>query len=283
MLFRSPLIEVDLPVLIVENNAANVRVLQKMLASYNILSQALPSTNGLLDLLRTKKFQFILLSATLPDFPDFAEQDLSHIPPQHIIIMRTTTEIPKRHSWVAGYIMKPIIESDLLIAITRHPMDTPASRQILPGPETHHCAKILLAEDNPVNQKVAMRILEKLGHSVVLVENGLQAVAAVQDQTFDLVLMDVQMPEMGGFEATAKIRQLERRLGRHTPIIAMTAHALDGDRERCIDAGMEDYVSKPIKVDQLKMIIDMFISQSCHAFSAETPVDKEGGKHEVLC
>jgi len=123
-------------------------------------------------------------------------------------------------------------------------------------------AKILLAEDNLVNQKVAMHLLGKLGHKVSLVENGLQAVAAIEKDEYDLVLMDVQMPEMGGFEATAKIRQMEQKLGKHTPIIAMTAHALHGDREKCIDAGMDDYVSKPIQLKHLQATLDKYISES---------------------
>jgi two-component system, sensor histidine kinase and response regulator len=103
-----------------------------------------------------------------------------------------------------------------------------------------------LAEDNLVNQKVATRFLEKRNHTVVVAESGKKAVDAWRKQSFDLILMDVQMPEMDGFEATAVIRQNEQGSSRHIPIIAMTAHALVGDRERCLSAGMDDYVSKPI-------------------------------------
>jgi PAS domain S-box-containing protein len=111
--------------------------------------------------------------------------------------------------------------------------------------------KVLLAEDNLVNQKVATRFLEKRGHTVVLAESGKQALQAWQKQPFDLILMDVQMPEMDGFEATAKIREQEKSGGKHIPIIAMTAHAMAGDRERCLAAGMDDYVSKPINTTDL--------------------------------
>jgi len=105
---------------------------------------------------------------------------------------------------------------------------------------------ILLAEDNVVNQRVGRRILENAGHTVLVAENGRQAQIALEDQDFDLILMYIQMPDMDGFEATAAIREKERRTGKHIPIIAMTAHAMTGDRERCLAAGMDDYISKPI-------------------------------------
>jgi len=111
-----------------------------------------------------------------------------------------------------------------------------------------------------VNQKLAIRLLERFGYKVTLAENGLQAVAAAEKNNFDLVLMDVQMPEMGGFEATAIIRERETALGKHTPIIAMTAHALQGDREKCLEATMDDYLSKPIRADQLKAMIEKFLN-----------------------
>ena len=108
-------------------------------------------------------------------------------------------------------------------------------------------ARILLAEDNVINQRVATRLLEKRGHTVVVAGNGLEAVALLDQQAFNLVLMDVQMPELDGFEATAAIRAKEKATGQHIPILAMTAHAMKGDKERCLDAGMDGYVTKPIK------------------------------------
>jgi CheY-like chemotaxis protein len=106
--------------------------------------------------------------------------------------------------------------------------------------------RILLAEDNRVNQRLALFLLEKMGHSVVVAENGKQAVAAHSRERFELILMDVQMPEMNGYEATAMIRESEKATGQRIPIVAMTAHAMTGDRERCLTAGMDDYVSKPV-------------------------------------
>ncbi len=111
--------------------------------------------------------------------------------------------------------------------------------------------KVLLAEDSLVNRKLAVAVLEKYGHTVVVTNNGRAALEALESQEFDLVLMDVQMPEMDGFEATRDIRTKERQTGRHIPIIAMTAHALKGDRERCLAAGMDGYIAKPIHIERL--------------------------------
>ena len=117
--------------------------------------------------------------------------------------------------------------------------------------ETRRKFHILLAEDNPINQKLAVRLIEKRGHTLVVASNGREALAALEEQAFDLVLMDVQMPEMDGFEATAAIRDREKTTGKHIPIIAMTAHAMKGDRERCLAAGMDSYISKPVNVEEL--------------------------------
>mgnify|MGYP000896395087 CR=1 FL=1 len=110
--------------------------------------------------------------------------------------------------------------------------------------------RVLIAEDNKVNQRVAARILEKRGHSVLLADTGKQAVDIFQHQTIDVILMDVQMPEMDGIEATREIRRLEAE-GQHVPIVALTAHAMSTDKEICLAAGMDDYLSKPINPDVL--------------------------------
>ncbi len=111
--------------------------------------------------------------------------------------------------------------------------------------------KVLLAEDNAVNRTLATRLLQKHGHTVVVVENGRQALDALERETVDLVLMDVQMPEMDGLEATAAIREKEKKTGHHLPIIALTAHAMKGDREKCLAAGTDDYLTKPIRTADL--------------------------------
>jgi CheY-like chemotaxis protein len=118
--------------------------------------------------------------------------------------------------------------------------------------------RILIAEDNLVNQRVALRILQKEGHAVVVAGNGGEALTALEHQTFDVILMDVQMPEMGGFEATAAIREREKETGVHIPVIAMTAHAMTGDRELCLAAGMDDYLSKPIRARTLLDLVEKY-------------------------
>ncbi|NML16400.1 CHASE domain-containing protein [Azohydromonas caseinilytica] len=124
-----------------------------------------------------------------------------------------------------------------------NPADAGAAGSVGSAPARH---RILLAEDNVINQKLALRLLEGMGHQVEVVADGQQAVQRAQTEAFDLILMDVQMPVMGGFEATAALRAHEQPLGRHTPIVAMTAHAMVGDRERCLAAGMDGYLSKPV-------------------------------------
>jgi CheY-like chemotaxis protein len=115
---------------------------------------------------------------------------------------------------------------------------------------------VLLAEDNAVNRKVATRMLEKRGHQVVVTLNGKEALAALQKDTYDLVLMDVQMPEMDGLEATRTIRGLELGTGFHQRIIALTAHAMVGDRERCLEAGMDGYLTKPLRPQDLDQLLE---------------------------
>ena len=122
----------------------------------------------------------------------------------------------------------------------------------------------MLAEDSLVNQKLAVALLEGQGHTVTVVGNGKEAVAAAGSQKFDLILMDVQMPELDGLEAVAQIRAWEQRTGTHLPIIAMTAHALKGDRERCLEAGMDNYVAKPIRAEELFETIDAVLSYHEH-------------------
>jgi len=159
-----------------------------------------------------------------------------------------------RELGVSAYLTKPIRRAELRVAIAaaitsvRNRIEDPviATAQRIKKGHSSLTAHILLAEDNLVNQRVARAILEKGGHTVVVTNNGRRALALLEEETFDLVLMDVQMPEMDGFEATAAIREKEKTSGVHVPIIAMTAHAITGDRERCLSAGMDDYISKPI-------------------------------------
>jgi CheY-like chemotaxis protein len=139
---------------------------------------------------------------------------------------------------------------ELIFAV---PASKPAATSTAGPVESH--LYILLAEDNLVNQKVACKLLERRGHDVTVVNNGAEALSALEQRAFDLILMDVQMPEMDGLEATRQIRGRERSTGIHVPILAMTAHAMKGDKERCLAAGMDGYISKPIHVQSLMQTI----------------------------
>ncbi len=130
--------------------------------------------------------------------------------------------------------------------------------------------RILLVEDNRINQRVAVRMLEKEGHHVTIAEDGKKAMIALEQNTFDLVFMDVQMPEMDGYETTAEIRARELTTGRHLPIVATTARAIKGDRERCLAAGMDDYVSKPVSFREMRRVL-----QAVHAFASAPPAFDE--------
>jgi two-component system sensor histidine kinase/response regulator len=156
-----------------------------------------------------------------------------------------------RELGVTTHLVKPLTQRELmsamLNALSAVPVTAPAVVRPVVATRSNASLRILLAEDNRVNQALASALLKRAGHDVTVVENGLLAVAAAATCDFDAILMDVQMPEMGGFEATQTIRAHERSMGRRIRIIAMTAHAMPGDRERCLAAGMDDYVSKPIR------------------------------------
>jgi CheY-like chemotaxis protein/HPt (histidine-containing phosphotransfer) domain-containing protein len=180
------------------------------------------------------------------------------------MIMLTSASLPRggahaRDESIAAYLTKPVKQSELLDAIvtafaTGLPAKTP--RRIRARSQGRRPFRILVAEDNAANQKLVVTLLEQRGHTVVLASNGRQAAARAAEQPFDVILMDVQMPEMDGLEATSAIRERERPSGSHVPIVAMTAHAMAGDRERCLQAGMDGYVSKPLRPDELLDAID---------------------------
>jgi len=154
------------------------------------------------------------------------------------------------------------------------PVELPVSED-----KSRRSLRILLAEDNAINQKLAVRILEKRGHRVVVAGNGKEAVEALEREQFDLVLMDVQMPEMNGLEATAAIRKREQASTDHIPIVAMTAHAMKGDRERCLEAGMDGYIAKPIKSEELLEIIDDLVGCGDSSRKSE-PAEESRGDNE---
>jgi CheY-like chemotaxis protein len=170
---------------------------------------------------------------------------------------------------VAAYLLKPIRQSELREAIARV-LGAREQKGAIPlitryslhdAREPNSSLRVLLAEDNPVNQRLASRLLEKRGHSVVVAENGLEALAALEKECFDLVFMDVQMPVMDGFEATVAVRRKEGVSGIHLPIVALTAHAMKGDREKCLAVGMDAYLTKPIRPQELDEILQAYLSK----------------------
>jgi len=210
-------------------------------------------------------FPLILLDAQMPEMDGFALAECIKRNPdwRAATIMMLSSAGQRgdarrcRELGVAAYLTKPVRQGELLDAIltalgTRPIKEAPpvlVTRHSLRENSNH--LRILLVEDNAVNQVLALRLLEKRGHTVAVAGNGKEALTALEKQSFDLVLMDVQMPEMDGFEATIAIREKEKTSGNHVPIIAMTAHAMVGDKERCLEAGMDDYISKPIRPEEL--------------------------------
>ena len=168
---------------------------------------------------------------------------------------------------IAAYLLKPVKQSELfdamLVALgVMLPEGESIASPPAPAAPPLPSLRILLAEDSVVNQKLAVALLERQGHTVVVAGTGREALAAFERQPFDVALMDVQMPEMDGLEAAAAIRRRERRTGGHLPIIAMTAHALKGDRERCLEAGMDEYIAKPIHACELFAAISRILPSS---------------------
>jgi CheY-like chemotaxis protein len=213
---------------------------------------------------RNEPFSLLVCDAAMPEEDGFAlVSDLlkSEKYDGPVVMMFNSVDRPGdaarcRELGVEAYLAKPVRQSDLFNAIMLAlGMPVAAEEEIAIGAQPAGAGvrslRVLLAEDNEVNQQVAVRMLEKRGHRVVVAGDGKTAIDHAADQEFDVILMDVQMPEMGGFEATAAIRERERSSGEHVPIIAMTAHTLKGDRERCLEAGMDGYVGKPISAAAL--------------------------------
>jgi CheY-like chemotaxis protein len=221
---------------------------------------------------RLKRFPIVLIDHLMPEMDGFAVAEEIQKDPElagaTIIMLSSGRSGPAidrcRELGIAAYLYKPIRQSELLEALLS--ALARASRS-LPAPESADAPtvsvsargrsglRILLVEDNRINQRVAVRMLEKDGHHVTIAEDGKKALLAVEQNNFDMAFMDVQMPEMDGYEATAAIRATEQATGRHLPIVAMTARAIKGDRERCLAGGMDDYVSKPVSMKELRRVI----------------------------
>jgi PAS domain S-box-containing protein len=266
-------------VLVVDDNATNRRILEEMLGNWRMRPTAVPSgPAALAELQRAagagRPYPLVLLDALMPEMDGFTLAGEIKQRPEladATLVMLSSAEgssARARELPIAACVMKPVKQSELLDAITGclgaagRREDSPAPAPATPAvPAARPAAAgrrlcILLAEDNAVNQKLVVRLLQKRGHQVVVASNGREVLSLLERETFDLILMDVQMPEIDGFEATAAIRKSERATGRHLPVVAMTAHAMKGDRERCLQAGMDAYLSKPIQADDLFAAIE---------------------------
>jgi PAS domain S-box-containing protein len=254
----------DLSVLVVDDSATNRRILQETLRNWRMKPMAVGGGREALSALNAAKdsgdpFPLLILDAGMPDMDGFSVAERIHLDPKLAgATIMMLTPVGQRGDaarclqlGIAAYLTKPIKQSELLEAI-HIVLGKQWPKEGRPSLVTRHSLRenrrqlhILLVEDNRINQAVAVRLLEGQGHSVSVAENGRTALAALE-QSFDLVLMDVQMPEMDGFQATALIREKEKTTGGHVPIIALTAHAMKGDQERCLAAGMDDYLCKPL-------------------------------------
>jgi len=282
----------NLHVLIVDDNATNRKILAHQLDSWKMTHEAAHSGAQALELLRSAAakgapYDLAILDLMMPGMDGFelarkitADRDIGAV---RMLLLTSYGQrgdgATAREAGISAYLTKPVRQSQLFdclvsvlnqppipgdgqAATTESPSKLITKHQLMEKrPLTHKL--ILVAEDNIVNQKVAVRQLMKLGHRADVVANGHEALEALKRIPYDLVLMDCQMPEMDGYQATAEIRRREGTT-KHTPIVALTAHALGGDREKCIAAGMDDYISKPVNADALERVLETLLADGKH-------------------
>lgn len=279
-----------LKALVIDDNATNRMVLKEMASGWGVIvEEASDGMHGLVEFRKARDskdpFNLILVDCRMPGMDGF--EVLEHVKKEagisDLTVLMLTSDNQNddikrcKKLGITGYLVKPVKRHSLKEAIAKAVWQTEAKLEKMPlhgkdafpvKPEAYsqerrlHTMHILLVEDNEVNQKLALRMLEKRGYTVMVANNGKEAVEKLENERFGLVLMDVHMPEMDGFEATAFIRAKERESGAHIPIIAMTALAIQGDKERCLTSGMDGYVSKPIKPQELYNAIDSLVSVS---------------------
>ena len=272
-----------LPVLVVDDNGTNRRILDETLVQWGMRPTVVESGATALAALNRafaagEPFALVLLDVNMPEMDGF--ELVQRIQQQPALATATIMMLSSggrpgdsarcRDLGIASFLTKPVRQSELRKAIQTALGATSMRRgqAASAAKPARSCRplRILLAEDNRINQKLAMRLLEKQGHSVVIATNGQQAIDVSAGESFDMLLMDVQMPETDGLTAATAIRQREAATGaRRTPILAMTAHAMKGDRERCLQAGMDDYISKPIRSEELYSAIQRLAAGQCIA------------------
>jgi signal transduction histidine kinase/DNA-binding response OmpR family regulator len=269
-----------MPVLVVDDNLTNRRILGILLENWGMKPILVDDGKGALRMLRrslesNEVIPLLLTDFNMPEMDGFQlVEEIRKIPKLSglKIIMLTSAgqrgdAAHCRELGLAGYLTKPVGHSELQEAILR--VAGEKSPELAHALVTRHSLRervdpfrILLAEDNLVNQKLALRLLEKRGYSMTTACNGIEVLKKLDNESFDLILMDIQMPEIDGLEATAAIRKRELATGAHLPIVAMTANAMQGDKERCLAAGMDGYVSKPLNIKELLAVVQELIGRS---------------------
>jgi signal transduction histidine kinase/CheY-like chemotaxis protein len=263
------------PVLVVDDNVTSQVILREILRSWGMRPQVAGSAEEAMALVRIHKergdpFRVVLTDLHMPEVDGFGlVEQLRDLPNQQqaVVLMVTASAqmgdlARSTEMGVSAYLTKPVRRAELRQALANalsnaEPVSEPLKPEAAkPKPPAARRLRILLAEDNPVNQRVACGILRKAGHTVAVANDGSQVLPLLEAESFDVVLMDIQMPEMDGFEATAAVRAAEKHTGQHIHIIAMTAHAMSGYKEKCLAGGMDGYLSKPVRADLLLQILE---------------------------
>jgi len=265
----------------VDDNSANRRILMDVLTNWRMRPVAVGDAGSALEVLEKARtagepFALVLVDGQMPGTDGFTL--VEQIKGREglvgaTIMMLTSGGKPEdaarcRNLGVAAYLVKPIKQADLLNVMVRalgvSSRHLHAPSPVIQSPRAEPCGplRVLLVEDNIVNQRLAMRILEKQGHTVAVAGDGQEALELLQHESFHLAFMDIQMPGMDGLEATRQIREQEKQTGSRLPIVALTAHAMKDDRERCLKAGMDAYLSKPIQPEELLKTIAELLSRA---------------------
>jgi CheY-like chemotaxis protein len=259
-----------LKILVVDDNSTNRKVLTRLLATHGCTTDEAPGATDAIELLTRKgPYNIILLDYQMPDVDGLelarmiTRMNLSPAP--ELVMLSSVGQLVGpdvlESAKVARSLTKPVRQNELLSVVLDVSRGSKARHEMENAP-VKSCSlssmSILVVEDNFVNRKVCQKILERHGCLVHFAENGLEALERVEAKAYDLILMDLQMPIMDGFETTLAIRARDRRLGIHTPIVALTAHAMRGDKEKCLAIGMDDYLTKPVKPQDIDTVIERY-------------------------
>jgi signal transduction histidine kinase/CheY-like chemotaxis protein len=305
----------NLSVLVVDDNETNRRILCQMTRGWGMRPCASESGSVALMEIETAEqkgdpFRLILIDGQMPIMDGFElagkirKRMVRNGEAEATVLMLTSGGQPGEANrcqqlGVSAYLLKPVLKADLLAAIltalSHRQLEVSASPALVTRHTLRESARklrILVAEDNAVNQAVIMRVLQKMGHAAVLAQNGKEALALASAEKFDLVFMDVQMPEMDGLTATGSIREHEKNSGTHLPIVAMTAHAMKGDRELCLEAGMDGYITKPVRFSDIEQTLAGLattplttakpVEEAAPSWNRAEALDRIGGDEELL-